>query len=106
MEDLEDRIREVLGDPAQMEQVFSIARSLGIAPPSDAPQSAPEAADPGRLAELVRQVSSVDQRESALLNALKPYCSADRQRRIERALRIAHLSKLAGAALRTIDRRE
>ena len=107
MEDLESRIREVLGDPAQMEQVFSVARSLGITPPSDE-KSQPDAApaELGSLAELIRQAAAVDPRENALLSALKPYCSADRQRRIDRALRIARISQIAGAALKSIDRRD
>ena len=114
MDDLEGKINKILGDPEQMSQILTIARSLGAMPPQnpDAPQEAdvpPDLPDPGELAPLMKimqQAGHTDARERALLEALKPYCSEERQGRIDRAIRIARLSRIAGAALRSMEKKE
>ena len=114
MDDLEQKIGQILGDPDSMAQIMSIAKSLGVMQPEQSAQ--PEAGsmsdslfsleELGPIMEIVRRAGNTEQREAALLNALKPYCSAERQQRIDRAVRIARLSQLAGAALRSFDKRE
>ena len=114
MDDLEQKIGQILSDPDSMSQIFSVAKSLGVmqpeqnapqteAPPLDALLSADEL---GPIMEIVRKAGNSDHREAALLNALKPYCSSQRQKRIDRAVRIARLSQLAGAALRSLEKKE
>lgn len=114
MEDLESTISQILGNPESMSQILSLAKSFGISPPEErqeTPQQ-PQTTQPPMdsalpaMAELIRQAGSVDPREVQLLNALKPYCSEDRCRRIDRALRAARLSQIAGAALRSLARKE
>lgn len=112
MEDLENTISQILGNPDSMAQIMSIAKSLGVpAPPpeseSPAPSSEPSM-DPSMLSmlELIQQFGGTDPREAQLLNALKPYCSKQRQRRIDRALQIARISQIAGAALRSMEKKE
>ena len=115
MEDLESTISQILGNPESMSQILSLAKSFGISPPEErqeTPQQ-PQAMQPPpvdstlpAMAELIRQAGSVDPREVQLLNALKPYCSEDRCRRIDRALRAARLSQIAGAALRSLAQKE
>ena len=109
MDDLEGKINQVLGNPEQMAQILSIARSLGAAPPQEDGEAPAEPAglpdDMGPMLEVIRQAGRVDQREITLLNALKPYCSKERQGRIDRALRIARLSQIATAALRSFDKK-
>ena len=97
MGELEDRISGVLNDPQQMEQIMNMARSLmgGEAPPE------PAAPDPGltaRLGGLLRG-SGGDGDRRALLEALKPWLSAKRREKLERAMRMARLARLASAAL-------
>ena len=114
MEDLESAISQILGDPESMSQILSLAKSFGVTPPGpkleqkDAPQPVQQSVDSAlpAMAELIRQAGSVDPREVQLLNALKPYCSEDRCRRIDRALRAARLSQIAGAALRSLIQKE
>lgn len=114
MEDLESTISQILGNPESMAQIMSLAKSLGVTPPQEdepaqepPPQEAPVPDDSLQMMmELVRQFGSTDQRETQLLSALKPYFSQDRQQRIDRALRIAKLSKIAGATLRSFGKKE
>lgn len=119
MEDLESTISQILGNPESMAQIMSLAKSLGVTPPpgEEAPQESSPQEEPAQespvsdgslqmMMELMQQFGSTDQREAKLLNALKPYFSQDRQQRIDRALRIAKLSKIAGATLRSFGKKE
>lgn len=111
MDDLEGKISKILGDPEQMSQILTLARSLGAMPPQnpDAVQAAdvlPEQGELEPLMKIVQQAGHTDARERALLEALKPYCSEERQGRIDRAIRIARLSRIAGAALHSMEKKE
>ncbi len=113
MEDLENTLNQILGNPDSMAQIMSIAKSLTAPSPPTAAESPPPAPpvpalDPAMLSmlELMKQFGAGDPKEAQLLNALKPYCSEQRQQRIERALQIARLSQMAGAALRNMDKKE
>ena len=122
MEDLEQRIQQVLSDPAQMQQVLDMAQMLGVTLPvgtaaaSDASQTHPDTApDQGRdtppsdqppealrtpVEALLQQAGRLDARQENLLNALKPFLKPSRREKIDRALQVARLSHLAQAALR------
>lgn len=89
MENAEEKIMEILHDPEKMEQVMSIARSLGFPPPEEPSSGPPTVPDvPG------------DERQEALLHALLPYLRPGRREKLERALRLAKLSQFAEQALR------
>ena len=125
MEELEERIQAVLRDPQQMQQIFSIAQSLGLElPPQDsAHETAPEQpnaphSEPGEagkppvppglgsaitqpVAELLTQAGKLEKKQENLLNALKPFLKPGRREKIDRAMQAARLSHLAGYALRS-----
>ena len=101
MENLENRIMEVLQDPSQMEQILNIAKSLGISGEAQPdPAAMPEL---GSVMELLQAGRQQEPRRDALLRALLPYLSPDRQRRLEKAMQIAKLSNLAGFALQNLN---
>jgi len=97
--ELEDMINSVLSDPGQMERISSLARSLmggeeggqSPAPPE------PDGAMLGRLSALMGRDEGSDKR--ALLEAMKPYLSEKRRQKMDRALRIARLARIAGIAM-------
>lgn len=112
MSELEDRISGVLNDPQQMEQIMAMARSLmgggdGAAPSEGDLASllggaagsgdAPEAGLLSRLGGLFKGGGEGDRR--ALLEALKPWLSARRREKLERAVRMAQLARVATAVL-------
>lgn len=49
--------------------------------------------------DVIRQVQSTDDRNAALLNALRPFLREEKQARLDRALQIARMTKLVRAAL-------
>ena len=128
MEDLQAALQSILSDPAQMARVAALAESLGLKPPEEGAatggyeaagnrqQAAGEPRDgtagaassafplPGldgpELGRLLGLLSASSGSEDRLLNALRPALSAAGQARIDRALRAAKLSRLAGGLLR------
>ena len=103
---LEDKLQQILNDPQSMAQILSLAQSLGMSPEPEQSQEAPSAPPPPpddgfvkAIFSLMQQARKSDSKQEALLCALKPYLAPDRRDKIDRALQIARISHLAGAAL-------
>lgn len=100
MDEMEEKIGAILGNPQMMQQIMSMAQSLGgqqePPKPEPPPQSMPQIdlALVQKLSGLASQ-SGIDQREKALLGALQAYLTGDRVARLERAMRAAKMAKLA-----------
>lgn len=97
MDELSERIQELLADPEQMNQIMGVAQSL-------LGEGAAGAASPEPDAGLLQKLGAMLQgdrgggEQQALLQAMRPYLSEKRQRKMDRALRMtrmAHLAKLA-----------
>lgn len=111
MSSLEEQLNSILSDPGQMAQLQSLAQSL-MGPSASAEEPAQEApsgdllssllGDDGgltaRLFSLLRQETGPDDKR-ALLQALAPYLSEKRRGKLERALRLARMAKLARLAM-------
>lgn len=100
MSELEEKLGSLLNNPQLMQQVLSMAQTLGGPPP--APQEPKqEASSPAFDPALLQSLSTMagqnrlDSNQQALLNALCPYLSRERVEKLERAMRAA---RLAGAA--------
>lgn len=109
MDEMHDRLGSILNDPQMMQTIMNMAKSLSSAqdapreapPPPPAEPSASMPIDPAliqKIAGLVQQ-SGIDTEQKALLNALHPYLSTERIRKLERAMRAAKTAKLASGAL-------
>ena len=103
MEGMEDKLNSILGNPAMMQQIMSLAQSLGQGQ-QQAPDSAP--ALPGDLdpAMLMKVMSlagqtNIDANQQTLLKALGPYLPQARITKLEKAMRAAKLATLAGSFL-------
>ena len=96
MEELEQKLQEVLSDPEQMQKIMALAGSLGqLAPPppsADAALSVPPVAGD-------RPAASAEKNREALLAALRPFLRPERQKKLEQAMQLARLSALAELAL-------
>ena len=106
MNELSDQLGAILNDPEQMARINRLAQSLlgggdaleGSAPVSSAAgEEGPDSAMLSRLGSLLGQSGDQDQR--ALLEAIKPYLSEKRRGRLDRAMRLTRMAKLARLAL-------
>ena len=118
MDGLEEKLSAIFSDPNSMDQILSIAKSLGLSPPS-APSAPAEPAAPGAAAaepdasapildekmlqtflSIMQNGGQINDRQMALLNALRPFLNPARRNSVDRAVRIARLTGIAEAALK------
>ncbi len=100
-EGLEEKLNQILSNPDSMAQIMSMAQSFGFQPESEpsAPSSLPDEEMLRGMMQLMQQVQQNDGRQEALLRALKPYLAPDRREKLDKAMQLARLSKIAGCAL-------
>ena len=100
MSEFDDKLHAILSDPAEMERITRLASELmgGGAGGAQPKAEAPDGALPRRLAALLGGAGGGD--KTALVNALAPYLQPERRARLQKALRLAGMLRLAGNALR------
>ena len=109
MDDLESKLNQVMNNPELMQQIMSMAQSLGQVQNSPAPESQQAAPIPGLLGDLnpamlaqlagLASKAGVDQNQKQLLHALRPYLPGQRLQKLEKAMRAAKLARFASQAL-------
>lgn len=100
MSELDDKLSAILGNPQMMQQIMTLAQTMGAAQPAPPQQTETPALpnlDPAMLKSLAGMAAKggVDHNQQALLTALSPYLSQSRVHKLERAMQAA---QIAGAA--------
>lgn len=115
MADFEEQLNAILGDQAAMSQIMALAQSLQKGPepsqtPAQAP-AAPPAAPPAsplenldpRLLNLGMKVwqeyQRGDDRNAALLAALRPFVREERWAKLDKAMQLARMARVIRTAL-------
>ena len=102
MDDLQSALQQLLADPQQLAELASMASALGLHPPEGGPppQPPPKPPEPEdqKRPERPRPPMPPGDRREKLLMALRPFLKPERQEKLDRALRIAQLTQLAGSA--------
>ena len=101
MEQMEEKLGAILNNPQLMQQIMTMAQSLGQpSPPKETAPPGPNF-DPrllGQLSQLASQ-NKTSGEEQALLQALCPYLRSDRISKLEKAMRAAKMAKFASGFL-------
>ena len=122
MNEFEEKLESILGNPQAMEQIMALAQSLsGGGTPVPPAEHRPEAAssplpdglglgqlDPRILtgiASLLSQ-SQTDDDRVALLQALRPFVKEQRYAKLDKAIQIARLSRLTRMAVELFRTKE
>ncbi len=99
MEDMQSGIQAILNNPQMMEQIMSMAQSMGASVPPEAPAPTIQIPDfdPGMLQKISSLAGSatIDKNQQNLIQALSPYISHKRIEKLEKAMRAAKLASLA-----------
>lgn len=110
MGELEDKINAVLGDPEQLGRLTQMAQDLmgssdglgdklkGLFGGSSSPESCGE--DREMLAGMTRLMQGLSKKNehTALLEAMKPYLTEKRRSKMDKAMRIAQMARVAELA--------
>ena len=106
LDNMQQKLDSILGDPDMMQQIMSMAQSLGNteSPKHEVPQPEPPAMpqiDPAMLQKIIGIAgqTGIDHNQRALLSALRPYLSGYRLGKLEKAMRAAKLATLASSFL-------
>lgn len=107
MSEMEERLNTILSNPQLMQQIASIAQSMGGETQNRSAAQNEQAAAPSpaldpKLFQNVAQAigqTGVDGNQKALLHALSPYLSPYRVEKLERAMQAARLAGVASAFL-------
>ena len=109
MDEMEDKLSSILGNPQMMQQIMSMAQALGGSqqePKKEEPPPPPKnpsstGFDPAMMQKLfaIARQSGIDKNQQALLKALSPYLSRERIVKLEKAMRAAKIAAVASTAL-------
>lgn len=109
MDDMEQKLNSILGNPEMMSQLMTMAQSLGQSQKSPEPPKAPAIQMPSlpagidmnmlqKIAGIASQ-AGIDRNQQALLKALTPYLNHGRIQKLEKAMRAAKIAGLATTVL-------
>ena len=106
MDGWEEQLGSILGDPQQMSRIADLARSLmgGGEPAGETPQ--PPMPELGKLASLLSGPAESGRDARSLLEAMKPWLSEKRRAKLDRAMKLGRMAKLAGFALGEGEKRD
>ena len=104
MDELENKLGAILGNPEMMEKITAFAQTLGQpeSPKAETPPQKETAAFPDIDISMLQKISSlagqgsIDQNQKKLLQTLRPYLSGARISKLERAMRAARMASMAG----------
>ena len=103
MSQMEEKLNSVLNNPQTMQQIMSMAQSLGAQPqPEQPPKTDPmPEIDLGMLQRLSGLASqgTIDQNQQSLLKALRPYLTRERIEKLEKAMRAAKMARMASGLI-------
>ena len=100
MAEMDDKLGAILNNPAIMQQIMSMAQSLGQQSPPTTPEPA-AGPDPAMLQNIMQlsTQTGIDPNQQNLLTALNPYLPQPRLQKLEKAMRAAKLARVASTFL-------
>lgn len=104
MDDMEEKLNAVLSNPQMMQQIMSLAQSIGGSKSGEASPQEPASSlpfDMGMLQKItgIARQSGIDKNQQSLLQALRPYLSRDRIGKLEKAMRAAKVARMTSGLI-------
>ncbi len=98
MDDLSEKLSGILNDPDAMRDIAALASQLGVSAPGVHKEPEPQPADDtaAMLSGLMPVLGSLKQEDETtrLLEAMRPFLSEERQRKLDKAKRLIKVMKL------------
>ena len=120
--ELEEKLNAILGNPQAMGQIMALAQSLGgggntaveipeeytsVDPPENLSALPFGELDPRMMQigmRLLQEYQREDERNTALLTALRPFVKEERCQKLDRAIQLARLARLIRAVLEELGK--
>ena len=96
MSEMEEKLNQLLGNPEAMGRIVQMAQQLsgGVNTPPPSPSPDTSGIDPQMLTKLLplfKELQTPNSQATQLLYALRPYLKEEKQGKIDRAVKLAHL---------------
>ena len=96
MSEMEEKLNRLLGDPEAMGRIVQMAQQLSGSINTSPPSASADISgiDPKLLAKLLpifKELQAPNSQATQLLYALRPYLKEEKQGKIDRAVKLAHL---------------
>lgn len=100
MSGLEDSINQVLQNPEQMEKIANLAKSLmgGAAEEKSAEEPLVDPKMMQKISGLMNGDAVKNSKDRKLLDAMRPYLSEKRRSKMDRAMKLAKMARIASLA--------
>lgn len=98
MDDLTEKLNQVLSDPEQMARIMELAGKFGAAEETAEPDGLPFSFAPDQIGRIMAMFGSGG-KEEGLVRALRPYLPPEKAQKMSRAIRCARLSKVISNVL-------
>ena len=107
MDQIQEQMNSILGNPEMMQKIMAMAEALGQ-PQQEATQSPTQENPPPQIPDfepsMLKKLTglaggSIDKNQRTLLSALRPYLTRDRIAKLEKAMRAAKLATVASGIL-------
>lgn len=100
MGELEDSLNQVLQNPEQMEKIANLAKSLmgGGAPEKSAEMPSLDPKMIQKISGLMNGDAVKDGKDRRLLDAMRPYLSEKRRSKMDKAMKLAKMARIASIA--------
>ena len=120
MAEFEEKLNSILGDQNAMSQIMALAQSLsgaGSPPAAETPHPEPAAAPPADLSlglnqvdprllqlggRILKEYQRGEDKNTALLLALKPFLRQERYAKVDQAIQLARLARVVRVALESM----
>ena len=104
MSELEEKLNKLLDDPDTMSRIIEMAQQIsgGNQIPPSSPHST-DTFDPQLVKKylpILKELQTPNSQATQLLYALRPYLKEEKQGKIDRAVRLAHLIHIGKSALK------
>ena len=104
MSELEEKLNRLLDDPDTMGRIIEMAQQLsGGNQPTPSPSPSLDTFDPQLVKKylpLLKELQTPNSQATQLLYALRPYLKEEKQSKIDRAVKLAHLIHIGKSALK------
>ena len=120
MAEFEEKLNSILGDQNAMSQIMALAQSLsgaGSPPAAETPHPEPAAAPPAEMSlglnqvdprllqlggRILKEYQRGEDKNTALLLALKPFLRQERYAKVDQAIQLARLARVVRVALESM----